>query len=67
MTIDNKRVMVSVSPELEQKLDIIKKKWFYNKPYSEVFRYIFSRGLKAAREAETEGTTPQKSVSHKEF
>lgn len=50
MTTDNKRIMVSITPELGQKLDMIKKEHFYDKSYSEVFRYIFSLGLKAAKE-----------------
>lgn len=43
-----KRVMVSITPDLERGLDAVKKEQFYNKPYSEVYRYIFALGLKAA-------------------
>lgn len=52
MATDMKRVMVSITPELEEGLDAVKKDQFYNKPYSEVYRYIFSLGLEVAKEQE---------------
>lgn len=52
MATDMKRVMVSITPELEEGLDAVKRDQFYNKPYSEVYRYIFSLGLEVAREQE---------------
>ena len=48
MATKMKRVMVSITPDLEKGLDNVKKEQFYNKPYSEVYRYIFALGLKAA-------------------
>lgn len=48
MATGMKRVMVSITPDLEQGLDAIKREQFYNKPYSEVYRYVFALGLKAA-------------------
>jgi len=48
MSTEMKRVMVSITPDLEQGLDAIKREQFYNKPYSKVYRYIFALGLKAA-------------------
>ncbi|MEG1761439.1 MAG: hypothetical protein RR115_08610 [Hydrogenoanaerobacterium sp.] len=50
MATDMKRVMVSITPELEEGLDAVKKDQFYNKPYSEVYRYIFSLGLEVVKE-----------------
>lgn len=50
MAANTRRIMVSVTPELEQGLDALKREKFYNKPYSEVFRYVFALGLKAAEE-----------------
>lgn len=43
-----KRVIVSISPDLEQGLDTVKRERFYNKTYSEVYRYILALGLKVA-------------------
>lgn len=51
-----KRFMVSITPDLEQDLDELKKERFYNKPYSEVYRYVLAQGLKAVatqKKAET--------------
>lgn len=50
MTANTRRIMVSIPPDLEQGLDSLKREKFYNKPYSEVFRYVFALGLKAAEE-----------------
>jgi len=47
-----RRIMVSITPEIAQGLDDVKREQFYNKPYSEVFRYVFSLGLKAANARE---------------
>ena len=48
MATDMKRVMLSISPDLEQELDVIKKEQFYNKSYAELYRYVLALGLKAA-------------------
>ena len=48
MSTTMKRVMVSITPDLEQGLDAIKRGQFYNRPYAEVYRYIFALGLNAA-------------------
>ena len=50
MGTEMKRVMVSITPELEKGLDRLKREQFYDKPYAEVYRYVFSLGLKAAQE-----------------
>ena len=50
MAANTRRIMVSIPPDLEQGLDSLKREKFYNKPYSEVFRYVFALGLKAAEE-----------------
>lgn len=52
MAAEMKRVMVSITPDLEKGLDAIKREKFYNKPYSELYRYVFALGLKAASEQE---------------
>ena len=39
MAANTRRIMVSIPPDLEQGLDSLKREKFYNKPYSEVFRY----------------------------
>ena len=50
MAANTRRIMVSIPPDLEQGLDSLKREKFYNKPYSEVFRYVFALGLNAAEE-----------------
>lgn len=52
MATDMKRVMVSITPEIEQRLDAVKKEKFYNKPYADVYRYILSLGLEEIRRQE---------------
>lgn len=56
MATKMKRVMVSISPDLEQGLDAVKQEQFNDKPYSEVCRYLFALGLKAASANENAAT-----------
>ena len=52
MAFNTKRVVVSISSELEKEVDDIRNEQFCDRPYSEVYRYIFSLGLKTAKESE---------------
>lgn len=54
MATNMKRVMLSITPELEKGLNDVKKESFYDKPFSEVYRYIFSLGLEAAKKQENQ-------------
>lgn len=54
MSTKMKRVMLSITPELEQGLNVVKKESFYDKPFSEVYRYIFALGLEAAKKKENQ-------------
>lgn len=52
MVTDMKRVTISIPPELEAMVEEIKEDQFSDKPYSEVYRYLFSLGLEMAKEQE---------------
>jgi len=41
-----KRLQICITPEIEAGAEELKKNKFYNKPYSEVYRYLLSEGLK---------------------
>lgn len=45
MATDTKRLMVSISPELQPTLDKLKKERFNNATKSEMIRYLIVRGL----------------------
>lgn len=45
MATDTKRLMVSISPELQPILDKLKKERFDNASKSEMIRYLIERGL----------------------
>jgi hypothetical protein len=40
-----KRMMVSLRPEQEARIKFLKKNKFYDKPYSEVIRFLIQHGL----------------------
>ena len=48
MEAETKRVMLSITPEMADGIDKLKKEQFYDKPYSDLLRYLISRGLEAA-------------------
>ena len=54
-----KRLQICITPEIEAGAEELKKKVFYNKPYSEVYRYLLSEGLKTVNQ------TDKKNKSHK--
>ena len=47
MSTEFKRFTVSVTPELEKKLDKAKKERYYNQPQSQMVRDLIARGLAA--------------------
>lgn len=47
-----KRISVTIPNELEKDLDELKKERFYNKPQSEMLRYLIRLGLQKSREIE---------------
>lgn len=44
------RIMVSVSPEVRDEIDTLKKNDFYDKPYAELYRKIIRMGLDKMKE-----------------
>jgi hypothetical protein len=57
MPTNKKRIMVTIEPEWEPKLDELKRNVFYNTSASAMLRYIMERGLNAIEtdEAHKEG------------
>ena len=49
MAAGMKRLSLAVTPEVEQKFDELKQKMFYNRSYSEMYRYILSSGINAVK------------------
>lgn len=47
MPTNKKRVLVTIEPEWEQKLDDLKRGQFYNTSYSAVIRFVMERGFRA--------------------
>ena len=45
-----KRLMVSITPDIEESIDLIKQKEFYNKSYAELYRQIIKEGIKVVKE-----------------
>ena len=50
MATDMKRFTISVTPEMEKSIEKLKKSEFYNKPYSEMYRYILNAGILAIKD-----------------
>ncbi|MCL2045123.1 MAG: hypothetical protein FWG88_01895 [Oscillospiraceae bacterium] len=48
MPNDMKRFMLYITPDIEAGADELKRKLFYNKPYSELYRCLLSLGLETA-------------------
>ena len=59
MSANMKRMMICVTPEIEAAAEELKKNVFYNKPYSEVYRYLITEGLKSVN-----ASIDQKKVSN---
>lgn len=49
MATDMKRVMLSLPKDLASETDEVKRHQFYDKPYSEMYRYLLQRGLDALK------------------
>ena len=48
MTNMTKRFSISITPEMQKELDKLKKDKFYDKPQSEMVRFLILAGIKAA-------------------
>ena len=59
MPTDMKRVMLSITPEMEAGVKELKKDAFYDKPFSEVYRYLISLGLQIANDSAVQQKDPQ--------
>lgn len=54
MTLESKKVMVTLLPEWEPMLDRLKEEQFYNDTQAEMFRYLIERGLVSLRSEKAE-------------
>lgn len=49
-----KRITVTIPTDLEKELDKLKKERFYNKPQSEMLRYLIRLGVQKSKEIRKE-------------
>lgn len=49
MSTKLKRLSVTILPEWEKELDRLKKEKFYDKPTSELLRYLIKEGLRSSK------------------
>ena len=49
MPTQNKRFMLSVPSDVETDAAEVKRRLFYDKPYSEMYRYLIRKGLDAIK------------------
>lgn len=60
MATEMKRLMVSITPELEPELDQLKKERFYNTTQAEMFRYLIALGLESVKSNQLHANQGQK-------
>ena len=53
MKAENKRIMITIPPDLEAKIQSLKKEKFYDKPYAEMYRQIIRTGLECVQKSKT--------------
>lgn len=54
MATNMKRLMISIPADIENEINNIKQKEYYNKPYSELYRQIIRLGLDKMRESQSQ-------------
>ena len=54
MPTKDRRLMLTVSDEIESDAADVKKDLFYDKPYSEMYRHLIRMGLDALKEEKAE-------------
>ena len=53
MKAENKRIMITIPPDLEAEIQSLKKEKFYDKPYAEMYRQIIRTGLECVQKSKT--------------
>ena len=53
MKAENKRIMITIPPDLEAEIHSLKKEKFYDKPYAEMYRQIIRTGLECVQKSKT--------------
>lgn len=49
MKAKNKRIMITIPPDLAAEIQSLKKEKFYDKPYAEMYRQIIRTGLECVQ------------------
>jgi hypothetical protein len=52
MPTDMKRFMLYITPDIEAGADDLKRRVFYDKPYSELYRFLLTLGLEEVNNTE---------------
>ena len=53
MKAENKRIMITIPPDLEAEIQSLNKEKFYDKPYAEMYRQIIRTGLECVQKSKT--------------
>ena len=53
MKAENKRIMITIPPDLEAEIQSLKKEKIYDKPYAEMYRQIIRTGLECVQKSKT--------------
>ena len=53
MKAENKRIMITIPPDLEAEIQSLKKETFYDKLYAEMYRQIIRTGLECVQKSKT--------------
>ena len=51
MKAENKRIMITIPPDLEAEIQSVKKEKLYDKPYAEMYRQIIRTGLECVQKS----------------
>lgn len=53
MKAENKRIMITIPPDLAEEIQSLKKEKFYDKSYAEMYRQIIRTGLECVQKSKT--------------
>ncbi len=59
MSKDNTRFVLTLPHDLAEQTQMLKKEFFYDKPYAEMYRQLIQLGLKNLHNAKDEAGTPK--------
>ena len=53
----SKRAMITLRPEWESELNLLKKEQFYNQTQAEMYRYLIQKGLDSLKTEQTKSSS----------